>query len=242
MSMNIRAIQAQLQLDNYYKGIIDGVWGQVSQESLRKSIEDGVFKMYFDFSEFKTVFGKRSIHQSFVDSINNLFRSFNDYNSLDGSNPLYVSYMLATAWHETAYTMKPIKEYGGDKYLSKYDTGRLARILGNTPEADGDGQKYAGRGYVMITGLRNYRLFSLMLDKDLVRFPDLALDPVTSADILTIGSLRGSFTSKKLSDYITHGSRQDFIDARRVINGTDKATAIAIHAENFLKCLVLVRA
>ena len=241
MSLNIRAIQAQLQVDNYYKGSIDGSWGPVSQESLRRAIEDGAIEIYFDFEKFKKVFGKRSIHQSFVDSINNLFRSFNDYNSLGGSNPLYVSYMLATAWHETAFTMKPIKEYGGDKYLSKYDTGRLARILGNTPEADGDGQKYAGRGHVMITGLRNYRLFSLMLDKDLVNYPDLALDPKTSADILTIGSLKGSFTSKKLSDYISYGYRQEFIDARRVINGTDKAGVIATYAENFLQCLVLRR-
>ena len=91
----------------------------------------------------------------------------------------------------------------------------------------------------MITGLRNYRLFSLMLDKDLVNHPDLALDPKTSADILTIGSLKGSFTSKKLSDYISYGYRQEFINARRVINGTDKAGVIATHAEKFLQCLVL---
>lgn len=236
---SLRAIQAQLQLDMYYKGELDGIWGPASQESLRRAIEDGKFEIYFDFSKFKEVFKRNSITQGFVDSINNLFRSFNAYNSLDGSSPLFVAYMLGTAWHETSFTMKPIKEYGGNKYLSKYDTGRLAKILGNTPEADGDGQKYAGRGHVMITGLRNYRLFSLLLDIDLVNYPDLALDPVVSAKILTIGSLRGSFTSRKLSDYIRIGKHAEFVDARRVINGTDKAEAIANYAEQFLQCLVL---
>ena len=239
MSKSLKYMQTQLQLDNYYKGILDGIWGPASQESLRRAIEDGKLEIYFDFEKFKEVFKRRSITQSFVNAINNLFCAFNEYNSLDGSNPLYVSYMLATAWHETAFTMQPIKELGGNKYLSKYDTGRLAKILGNTPEADGDGQKYAGRGHVMITGLRNYRLFSLMLDIDLIGNPDLALDPVISAKILTIGSLRGSFTSRKLGDYIKLGARGEFIDARRVINGTDKAAAIATYAEQFLQCLVL---
>lgn len=235
----IRAIQVQLQLDNYYKGNLDGIWGPASQESLRRAVEDKKFEIYFDFNTFKQVFGKKSIHQSFVNSINNLFRAFNDYNSVDGTNPLYVAYMLGTAWHETAFTMQPIKEYGGDKYLSKYDTGRLAHILGNTPEADGDGQKYAGRGHVMITGLRNYRLFSLLLDVDLINNPDLALDPAISAKILTIGSIRGSFTSRKLGDYIRHGHRAEFVSARAVINGRDKAVTIALYAEKFLECLVL---
>ena len=240
MSLNIRAIQAQLQVDNYYKGNIDGSWGPVSQESLRRAIEDGSIEIYFDFEKFKKIFGKRSIHQSFVDSINNLFRSFNDYNSLDGSNPLYVSYMLATAWHETAYTMKPIKEYGGDKYLSKYDTGRLARILGNTPEADGDGVFYAGRGHVMITGKNNYRKFSALLNIDLLQFPDLALDLKISAEILTVGSLKGMFTGKQLSDYIKFGYSDEFVNARKVINGTDKSQAIAEHAKKFVECVVIV--
>ena len=127
------------------------------------------------------------------------------------------------------------------KYLSKYDTGRLAKILGNTPEADGDGQKYAGRGHVMITGLDNYKKFTKLLGIDLVKNPDLALDPVVSAKILTIGSLRGVFTTRKLSDYIRTGERLDFIRARAVINGTDKAESIALHAEKFLACIIIQR-
>lgn len=241
MSKAIRAMQAQLKVDNYYKGHIDGLYGKLSQQALRQAIDDNKYKVYFDFNKFKEVFNKSSINQDFVNSINGLFQVFNEYNAEDGTSFLNIAYMLATSWHETAYTMKPIKEYGSYKYLSKYDTGRLAKILGNTPEADGDGILYAGRGHVMITGLDNYKKFTKLLGIDLVKNPDLALDPVVSAKILTIGSLRGIFTSKKLSDYLRSGSRLDFIRARAVINGTDDAVEIAIHAEKFLECLILQR-
>lgn len=239
MSKAIRAIQVQLQLDNYYKGFLDGIWGNKSQQALKQAINDNTYKIYFNFGMYKEVFNKGSIDQQFVNSINGLFQVFNEYNNEDGSSPLNVSYMLATSYHETAYTMRAIKEYGSYKYLSKYDTGRLAKALGNTPQADGDGVLYAGRGHVMITGLDNYKKFTKLLGIDLVGNPDLALDSVVSAKILTIGSLRGVFTTRKLSDYIRTGKRLEFIRARAVINGSDDATEIAIHAENFLKCLIL---
>lgn len=37
-----------------------------------------------------------------------------------------------------------------------YDTGALAKALGNTPEADGDGQRWKGHGLIQITGLANH--------------------------------------------------------------------------------------
>ena len=235
MSNNIKAIQSELRL------VVDGSAGSKTNEAINKAVESGKYKLDFNFSNFKILFNRKTIDQKFVNSVNGLFQVFNEYNNEGGTNVLYVAYMLATSYHETAYTMQPIKEYGSYKYLSKYDTGRLAKALGNTPEADGDGVLYAGRGHVMITGLDNYKKFTKLLGIDLVKSPDLALDPVVSAKILAIGSLRGVFTTKKLSDFIRTGKRLDFIRARAVINGTDKAEAIALHAEKFLACLTLVK-
>lgn len=56
------------------------------------------------------------------------------------------AYALATAWHETAHTMQPIREFGGTAYLRRmYDVEgqnpARARKMGNvTP---GDGPRYA---------------------------------------------------------------------------------------------------
>lgn len=218
----------------------DGYWGGISQETLEKGINDKKLKLYFDFKKFKVLFKTNSLSQGFVDGVNGLFEAFNKFDLLDSCNPLYVAYMLGTAYHETAYTMQAITEYGGVRYFDKYDTGNLAARLGNTPEKDGDGYKYRGRGHVMITGLGNYKKFSKILGIDLVNVPDLALDPVVSASILVIGSLEGTFTTRKLSQYIKYGlDIKEFDNARRVINGTDDARKIANHAVKFLQCITI---
>lgn len=53
----------------------------------------------------------------------------------------------------------------------KYDTGRLAAALGNTPQADGDGQKYKGRGFIQVTGLNNYKAYKQASGFDVVADP-----------------------------------------------------------------------
>jgi hypothetical protein len=146
------------------------------------------------------------------------------------------AYLFATAFHETGRTMQPIVEYGGVRYFDKYDTGKLASALGNTPERDGDGYKYRGRGYVQITGYANYHKASAKLGEDFINFPDLVLDPEWAIKIIKLGMKEGWFTGKKLDDYITPTSI-NFKEARRIVNGTDKATTIAGYAEVFKQAL-----
>lgn len=152
----------------------------------------------------------------------------------------WLAYMLATAKWETDHTMQPIREAGGPAYLTKnYDPRgarpALAKRNGNT--APGDGVKYCGRGYVQLTWKNNYAAMTRLLKTagiavDLVGNPDLAMCPDIAAFILFEGMTRGSFTGKKLGDYL-NADKTDWINARRIINGTDRAPQIADIAKFF---------
>ncbi|QXH53213.1 glycoside hydrolase family 19 protein [Pseudomonas fakonensis] len=96
--------------------------------------------------------------------------------------PLRMAAFLAQIGHESGQ-LRYVRELGSDAYLSKYDTGRLAQRLGNTPEADGDGQKYRGRGLIQVTGHDNYQACSEALfgDSRLLATPELLEHPVYAA-------------------------------------------------------------
>ena len=154
----------------------------------------------------------------------------------DGLPITFRAYLMATAAHETDQTMQPITEYGGRKYFEKYDTGKLAKELGNTPAADGDGYTYRGRGYVQLTGRANYAKAGATLGLDLLHKPDMALAPIIAAMILVRGCCDGWFTGRKLGDYLP----DDYRGARRVVNGTDKQDLIASYARVFEAALRLL--
>ena len=92
---------------------------------------------------------------------------------------LRMAAFLAQVGHESGQ-LQYVRELGNDKYLSKYDTGRLAERLGNTPELDGDGQLYRGRGLIQVTGRFNYQACSEALfgDSRLLNTPELLEHPV----------------------------------------------------------------
>ena len=158
-----------------------------------------------------------------------------------------VAYALGTAYHETAGTMMPIRELGGAAYLRRmYDIQGprpdKAKILGNLQP--GDGVRFAGRGYVQLTGRRNYLRAGTALALNLVGNPDLALRPDIAAAIMVRGMREGWFTGQDLDDDLPRAGAatlQQFIASRDIINGRDKAAKIAGEAMTFQAALVAGR-
>jgi putative chitinase len=147
----------------------------------------------------------------------------------------WLAYVLGTAFHEVDKKMQPIKEYGSDAYFMRmYDiTGdrpQVAQRLGNTQP--GDGKKFPGRGFVQITGRRNYQDWKNRSGVDLIGHPEKALDLAVATEIIFEGMRLGTFTGKKLSDYF-NPTTENWVQARRIVNGLDKAELIAGHAKKF---------
>jgi len=150
----------------------------------------------------------------------------------DGEMPK-LAYILATAWHESR--LKPVRECFAD-------TDKEARncvIRDNRDyKNEVNGQVYYGRGFVQLTWDYNYRDMSNFLSIDLLNNPDLALVPENAAKIIVYGMMNGTFTKKKLSEYI-QGQKNDFENARRVVNGKDKASLISGYARLILGQLTI---
>lgn len=164
------------------------------------------------------------ITQAQIDSLNAIEEAWATYG--DGDQRKF-AYILATALHESD-RFKTMQEYAsGAAYEGRHD-------LGNT--VPGDGRRFKGRGFVQLTGRKNYAYWSHRLGDDLLASPDKVMNRAIAARILVEGMMLGTFTGKKLSAYInTNGYA--FIEARRVVNGTDKASLIAGYATHFLAAL-----
>jgi putative chitinase len=179
------------------------------------------------FDAIRPHFGGK-LNQGQVDGLNAIIAGFALYG--DG-NVNSLADCLASAKWETADTMQPIVEIGAKSYFNRYEPStKVGRELGNTQA--GDGYRYRGRGLAMLTGRANYEKWGKRLGLDLLGNPDLACRMDVAVRILIEGSVLGAFTGKKLSDYIDNIDESDdedlreYIAARRVVNGTDRAEVI----------------
>ncbi len=193
-------------------------------------------KRFFDEVRDSLFHGELTQEQvSGMDSILDAWESL-----VEELNANYVAYSMATVYHETNETMQPIKEYGGELYLRRMydiegDRPHKAKELGNC--YPGDGIKFCGMGFVQLTGRGNYEKQGKKNGVDLVNNPELMLEPALSAKVLVSGMLDGDFTGRGLSDYVTHEGF-DVLNARRIINGTDKAGLIAGYYEKFMVAVI----
>jgi len=151
----------------------------------------------------------------------------------------WFAYMLGTAHHETGQTLRPVVERGGTLYLRKrYDISGddpdRARRHGNTQV--GDGVRYAGRGLVQLTWKSNYRRAGKAIGINLEEEPGLALEPAVAQQILLRGMMEGWYTGRHLGEFF-NAEREDWRNARRVINGVDQADRIAEYARLYYAAL-----
>lgn len=188
-------------------------------------------RFFFDQVRLSLFSGK--LRQSQVSGLTVLL----DYweSKLASEDDRWLAYVLGTVHHEVDRTMQPIEERGGDRYFFRMydiegDRPRVARRLGNT--VPGDGVKFHGRGYVQITGRKNYTLLGDRLSVDLVNKPELALETDIAAEIIFYGMVNGLFTGKSLEDYFS-ASKDDWVNARRIVNGRDRANLIADYSQRY---------
>ena len=159
------------------------------------------------------------------------------------ANLFELAYMFATARHEAYYFptgefFSSNPEVGNIAYFNKYDPVLAAtqvhrdRAVGCENTVQGDGYKYRGRGLVHLTWKKNYRKAKEHFSVDFVTTPDKAAEPVHSVPIMIWGMKEGIFTNKKLADYIS-ASGVDYVNARKIINGSDQQALIAGYAQKF---------
>jgi len=181
------------------------------------------------FAAVRTSLFGGSLSQRAVDRLDAIFEAFSQFGDGDLRK---LAYICATAHHESGRFVYD-REIWGPTAAQKGYEGRAD--LGNIQA--GDGHLFMGRGFVcMITGRRNYRDWGNRLGLDLTGNPELAADPTYAARIGVDGMMLGTFTGKKLADYLNEGGC-DYVNARRVVNGTDRADVIAGYAKNYAEAL-----
>ena len=158
--------------------------------------------------------------------------------AVDGLPVRHQAYVLATAYHETAATMQPVRETlaktdaeAARRLERAWKAGKLSWV--KTPYWRADNGKYwIGRGYVQLTHKVNYERAGKRMGIDLVADPSAAMSPMLAARIIVQGMSEGWFTGVKMSDCATYR------DMRKVVNGMDKADMIAGYAAKFEAALL----
>lgn len=152
----------------------------------------------------------------------------------------HIAYILATPYHEVGKDLQPVREG-----FAKTNQGAIQAVTNlykrgiisvNYAKPKANGHSYYGRGFVQLTWDFNYKNAGDKLGIDLYNNPDMALQPVIAAKILVKGMIEGWFTGRKLSDFFNE-TKTDWVNARRIINGTDKAEKIAVYAIDFHRAL-----
>jgi hypothetical protein len=150
----------------------------------------------------------------------------------------WAAYFLATAYHETGFTFKPLAEKGkgkGKSYGTAINVKDTQGLRG--PKNKVYANTYYGRGYVQLTWEGAYKEVGTAIGvKELHVNPDKAMESATAYKIMShfmrndIKQVKGK--GRKISEYIS-GNKCDYKGARRIVNVQESAAKIAGYAEEF---------
>lgn len=220
------ALQRGLAICGYPVGVVDGLFGPKTRNSFAELVEDNGFGDPALVSEQAADHLKarakalRKILDAPAGSAEQVKERIAEmFHFIGLTHKAHKAYGLATAKWETAHTFQPVREAF---WLSEGWRQNNFRYF-----------PYYGRGYVQLTWESNYELYSSILGLDLHEDPDLALRHDVALFVLGHGMKLGTFTGRPLERFVFR-NHTDFVNARRVINGTDKAREIAALAESFL--------
>lgn len=146
----------------------------------------------------------------------------------------WIAYTLASVFHETGARMAPVRETFADsdrqairRLDNAFAQGKLGQV--STPYWR---EGWFGRGQIQITWEDNYIVLDEATGHPIHAKPDLMLDYEVSADVAVVGMVEGLFTGAKLSDFFNEED-DDPVNARRIVNGTDRAELIAKYYRDF---------
>lgn len=219
----VKELQVALSHLGYPVGLIDGLIGprtRTAWAEFKTDIVEGNPDMVGQLavSALETKVDRSESNHDFSTKRGTMAAIIDECRRQDIRLKTQIAYILATVEWETAKTFAPVKE----AFWKDEDWRR--KHLPYFP--------YYGRGYVQLTWETNYEKYARLLDIDLVGNPDLALNPDTALFVLVHGFKTGSFTGRRITDFINE-FKTDYIGARRCINGTDHNNDIAHLAQKY---------
>ena len=191
----------------------------------------------FFFSNTRLVLFDGAMKPSQVDGLTAILDHWE--NTSPDADDRHLAYMLGTAHHETGRTMQPVRETFAstdDKAIAILDAafkaGKLPWVSKPYWPRDAQGKTWLGRGMVQITHVSNYQKLQTLTGIDITTDPNQAMVLSTAIQVMFIGMNVGAFTGKKLSDFFA-GPKELWRDARKIINGLERADLVASYAQKY---------
>lgn len=220
----IKELQKVLKRLSYYQGQVDGIVGRLTRGALAEFKQDE----WLQYPHLVGISTVEKLQEACQEKPLRPLPSNTKEGVIQGivkesdRQQLHLksqkAYLLATVEWETNYTFQPVREA---YWMSEAWRKRNLRY-----------HPFYGRSFVQLTWESNYRKYARILNLPLVKNPDMVMRPDIAVFILVHGSKNGIFTGVKLEDYL-NDYQKDYYNARRVINGLDKAREIANLAEKW---------